>query len=134
MKKSIFTFIFAAVFILISCDKDTEQDPVINSGLEGSWNLFQVTGGLAGVNCIYEPGESIWTFSNDQLIIVSNITNTEPICSGTGIGDNTQEYGVLAHNGKKFLLLDGFEAGELTISQDEFLLDQNSFSQGQGAY
>lgn len=119
-----------------SCDKDEDATSFINSGLVGTWNLNNSSGGFAGISCDYQSGEVVFVFDNmDNLSITNNVINTTALCGGQEIGISLEShtYGVLTSNDKKFLLVDDQEVGELKINEDQFTLNQNSSSEGSGA-
>jgi len=54
------------LFFLISCQQEEEEntDPII-----GAWNLIELSGGIAGAQETYNPGDIVWTFTEDSLFI-----------------------------------------------------------------
>lgn len=134
-----FTYLMLSIILIFatSCGKDDAEDSVIiNSGLVGTWNLINTSGGFAGINCSYQLGEIVFVFDeDDNLTITNNVINTSATCGGQeiNISVQTHTYGVLNDNGKKYLLVDDQESGELMVENDRFTLDQNNSSQGSGA-
>ena len=137
MRFLVFLLFCAFCISITGCSKEeSNSDPLINGGLVGTWNTINTSGGFAGINCDYQPGEIVWVFdAEDNLTITYNVINTSALCGGQELGMVTSEYkyGILSSNDKKFLLLDDNERGEIIVSTTEFILDQNSYSGGTGA-
>ena len=78
--------LFAVLFtgIITSCSDDNEPTQFVNhtynnndtqETADGEWHLVQVTGSIAGINHLYEPGTITWTFNDNTTVDVIN-TNT----------------------------------------------------------
>lgn len=68
--------LFSAFLILslsFACNK-TDSDP---EALNGTWHLYSVTGGFAGVNDLFEEGEVVWDI-NDNSVSIANADTTSP--------------------------------------------------------
>lgn len=78
MKRITSLFILLIAALITSCsDDDSSSAPLNNNTPEadGEWHLIQVTGSIAGVNYLFEPGTITWTFNDDGTVSVEN-TNT----------------------------------------------------------
>ena len=67
-------------------DDDKGPDPSQNTGLQGKWNLINISGGFAGYNYDFEKGLITWTFNeaNSTLTVVNN--NPADIYDALGMG------------------------------------------------
>ncbi len=137
MKYLSYLLLSTLLICITSCDKEENNNNQLNnSGLLGTWHMINSSGGFAGSTCIYQSGEVVLTFDSDaNLTIVNNVLNTTALCGGQEIGTTTgsHSYGVLDSNDKKYLLIDGEEMGELIVTNEEFLINQNNSSEGSNA-
>jgi len=108
------------LLFLISCEDEEENiDPII-----GSWNLIQLTGGLAGIDENYAPGDIVWTFSEDRLFIEG---------SSMFIPEGESSYLIAEYGDSLFLNRDYRVESPtqfftyLEINDDEMTLDENSW-------
>ena len=126
MKIRIFSFLLICG-LAFSCSKtETPEDD-----LKGAWNLTNLSGGLAGLDCDYQDGDIVWTFDDSDLEVVNNLTENT-ICNSVTPASSSS-YSILESNGEEFLLLDGSEIGQIIISTNGFTLNQNKFSDAEGA-
>lgn len=129
--KFLYLLIFALGFAT-SCNND--DDLPTASEIEGVWDLVNISGGFAGVNCDYSAGEITWKFENDLLVVENNYTgDTTQICGGVLSHSSSDSYSISDSNGSLFLLLNNEEAGEITLSDNELIIDANSLLMGSGA-
>jgi hypothetical protein len=68
MKKLLFLFVIIVSLFATGCNNDdsTNVDPCLDNlppERHGTWNLVNVTGGIAGVSHDFEPGTIKWTFN-----------------------------------------------------------------------
>lgn len=127
-----YLFILVISFLsLTNCsigNNDNTQPQVV----EVYWNLINVTGGVAGVNEDYALGTIIWRFNEASGVLSVENNNTDDTKQdGLDSGDYT--YSILDDNGDLFLVVDSDEMGHLTITANEFILNENETSQGSGA-
>lgn len=117
--------------ILTSCtnNDDSTQMEIIN----GTWNLKNVSGGIAGINVDYNSGDIIWIFdSQNQTITVENNSSQNP--NYEGLNSGIYNYSVFETSGNSYLKIDGTEFAMYIISENHLLLDQNETStEGDGA-
>ncbi len=69
------TKILALFFVLI-CLTSCERDKEITNPIIGTWHLTQRTGGLLGSQN-YNPGDIIYTFDEENLVIQDNLLDKE---------------------------------------------------------
>ena len=133
------SYILFSIFLIFStsCSKEeSNNNQFVNSGLVGTWNATNTSGGFAGISCVYQPGELVLTFDLDgNLTITNNVLNTTAICGGQELGVEVgdHKFGVLESNDKTYLLVNDIEHGEIEVASNEFILNQNSSSVGFGA-
>ena len=131
MKTKFLCLLIFALGFTTSCKNDNDLPKATE--IQGTWDLVNVSGGFAGVNCDYSQGEITWTFENNQLTVDDNyIGDTMQICS-SGLSLSSGSYSVLESNGNLFLVLEGQEAGGITIADDVLVIDTNVYSTGSGA-
>ncbi len=128
MKHILFTIL--TVFLFSQCTENEccDQPP---SGLEGQWNLVNISGGIGGFSCDYVEGETAWLFDS-QDVAVDNALSLNHIC-GEAFPAGTYKFSIIAMGVDKFLIFDNEELGKMTLDQDELTIDRNVLSQGVGA-
>ena len=112
------SILFFVLISSISCQQDDENiNPII-----GSWNLIQLTGGFAGVQQNYNPGDIVWTFDEDVLTIEDNLTNIE----------DELQYVLIEHENSLFMDFNDDESifGDFffytEINEDEMIINQGN--------
>jgi len=127
-----YLFILVISFLsLTNCsigNNDNTQPQVV----EVYWNLINVTGGVAGVNEDYALGTIIWRFNEASGVLSVENNNTDDT-KQDGLDSGNYSYSILDDNGNMFLVVDSNEIGRLTITANEFVLNENETSQGSGA-
>jgi len=113
--------LFLVLICLISCQQEEEES--INP-LIGSWNLIELTGGFAGADETYDPGEIVWTFSEDSLFIQG---------SSMFISEGTKSYFLMEYRDSLFIdfLFNGAipippTVSYLEINDDAMIIDQSN--------
>lgn len=135
----ILSYLLISTFLICStsCSKEeSNNNQFVNSGLVGTWNATNTSGGFAGISCVYQPGELVLAFDSEgNLTITNNVVNTTATCGGQEIGVTVgnHKFGVLESNDKTYLLVDDAERGEIEVTSNEFNLNQNSGSVESGA-
>lgn len=116
--KAKISILCCVLFFLIGCQQDDENiNPII-----GSWNLIQLTGGFAGVQQNYNPGDIVWTFDEDILTIEDNLANSE----------DERQYVLIEHENSLFTDFNDDESifGDFffytEINEDEMIINQGS--------
>ena len=75
--------------IAASCNNDDDNNtpPPVNTTLEGSWKLINISGGFQGMNQDFEEGLITWNFdeSEGSLTVVNN--NPADVYDALGTGD-----------------------------------------------
>ena len=125
MRNIILLLMLACLFT--NCKKTKES----TASLEGTWDLVNLSGGIIGVDCNYDPGVITWTFDGDKIIVNDNNISTS--CMGVGLGTGSYSYSIFESNGGQFLFLDDAEFGGIMLLINELIVDQNNLSTGNGA-
>ncbi len=112
-----------------SCnDDDSPQASTIN----GTWNLKNISGGLAGINDDYNQGIIKWIFDSQALTLtVENNNSQNTIYDGFESG--IYSYSILESGGNSYLIVEDAEFGVFTLTENNLMLDQNIISTGSGA-
>lgn len=126
MKRLLVIFGFAVLTLTTSCVKDTYN---FDDALKGSWNLVQVSGGLAGLDEQIAPGKVSWTFDGSGEIIVNN---TVGVNQGGVLESGKFDYNVINSNGNTFLVIENNEFGIYAIQNGELRMDEAFTSDGVG--
>ncbi|WP_405206369.1 hypothetical protein [Aquimarina sp. LLG6339-5] len=93
-------------------------------GLQGEWNLINVTGGFTEVDQDFEEGIIIWDFneSDSMLTITNNSTITEVY---DGFPSGVYSYSVVTlANGSEELVVNEINLGTFTSTSDSFTVNQ----------
>ena len=122
MKKT--TLIIILLLITISCNSEDTLK------VDNSWNLINVSGGIAGIDENFNKGEVKWTFNegNSTLKVVKN--TSDPY---SGIADGTYTYSILTNNDHFYLIIDSQEKGSIITTGSFMEIDENRQSTGTGA-
>jgi hypothetical protein len=123
-------FSFVIMFFIMGCSTDNTHE---NSDVpSGTWNLINVSGGLAGIDNDFEKGKIVWNFNvKDSTLVVANNDGSNSIYNGLATG--TYTYSI--HEGKDefYLLINDKEVGGITLAKSQLVIDQNSTTNGSGA-
>lgn len=120
--------------LLVGCTE--EEEPTIDEQILGTWNLIQVTGGIAGLDCMFEEEAVTWTFASNSIEIKADNLSIS-LCPIIDNQDHT--YTILFQEDVPFLLRDNEEFGQVTITEsvvdeitrENLSVDGTVFSTGQ---
>jgi len=131
MKTQLFIFLLVSTFGLTSSCKK-KCDCQVPSQLEGRWQMSRVSGGLAGIDYTYNPGEVNWYFqqSNNTLYVSNNLDSTDAKHQYTKLETGTYYYQAQSANGENIILVNGISLGVYYFEQDKLLLDDGVASDG----
>lgn len=129
LKALIVTLVFG-IGILVGCSNETSIAPQ-KELLNGVWNLKNLSGGFAGLDENYPAGTITWTFSSQNQTII--VDNNAPASVSFIFDNGTYNYSIIEVSNQKYLNIDSYEYGGLTISTNELTIDQNKISSGVGA-
>ena len=118
MKRILFLLLVALFF---SCSNDDDGSSFI--GLQGKWNLINVSGGFIGADNDFDKGIIVWEFDeiSKQVVITNN--NTEPGISD-GLPTGTYSYSILPLNDVMELVVNEINLGVLEIRDQSFTLNE----------
>ena len=131
MKSIRFIAMAVAAMVIISCNK-SDDNAQNNDTLNEVWHLVNVSGGFAGVNDSFERNIITWEFNseNGSLFVMNNNTDTS---KQSGLTSGNYVFAVEEINGSLYFILNEQESGEVTIVENNLLIDENSMSNGSGA-
>ncbi|SNZ00906.1 lipocalin family protein [Flagellimonas pacifica] len=111
--------------VFIGCSND-DDNPIENEILNGTWQLKNVSGGLAGVNVDYGAGEVTWTFKpSDNVLVVTNlIDSTGPEDIYAGLDTGTYNYKVQEIGQTKLLFIEENKWGAIILSNKNLKIDE----------
>ena len=115
-------FVCILLFLAIGCSEDDDTSPNPNlSGVQGEWNLVNVTGGLIGLNENFEKGVIVWEFNEGKKIL--KITNNNTTNVYDVLPSGTYAYSILTVNDSKELIIDDKNIGNFELTTDQFTID-----------
>lgn len=118
-----FYVILLSIF-LFSCSND-DDNSAQETGLQGTWNLVNVTGGIAGIDEDIERGMVVWDF--DMTSGMVTITNTIADSTfDTSLPSGTYSYSVSAPADDDVLIVNEVSLGIINIAGSAFTVGQSS--------
>lgn len=115
--------------VIASCNND---DSIQATTINGTWNLKNISGGLAGINDDYNQGIIKWIFDSQALTLtVENNNSQNTIYDGFESG--IYSYSILESGGNSYLIVEDTEFGGYTLTENNLMIDQNKTSTGSGA-
>ena len=122
MKSTFFMFLIAISALATSCDND--DDSLRQPTISGTWNLINITGGLAGIDADFEPGVITWTFNAEtsMLSVENNHPENETIYDGLETG--TYSYSISNTDDEARLIIDDGDFGSYILSKNQLIIDQ----------
>ncbi len=109
--------------VCLNCSNDDDHSDTPLSGLQGKWNLVNITGGFIGVNQDFEKGVIVWDF-NDSTKMVT-VTNNAVTTGGiyTGLESGTYPYSISAPMDSDELYVNDVSLGIYILESDKFTLN-----------
>jgi hypothetical protein len=126
MKNLFLLFITYSFYITMSCTNNSNND-----GQTETWNLINISGGIAGVNNDFLQGTIIWILNPQNYTLAIENNNTDNNYDGFDSG--IYSYNIQNINEKSFMIIEGIEFGGITEQPNELIIDQNITSNGNGA-
>lgn len=119
-------FILCILSITIySCsnDDDTSSNEPGLDGLNGTWNLVQVSGGFTGIEQIFDKGLIVWDFdeSSKMVTVTNNAVNTN---GDTFFPSGVYSYNVSAPADIEKLFIEDVSYGTFIFENSYFTVDQ----------
>ncbi len=130
MKTTFLILLLVSSGLVMSCDNDDDNSSPQEPSISGTWNLRNISGGIAGANADFEDGVILWNFDPDTSIlkVTNNHSNEETVYDGFETGN--YDYSITKTDGENHLLIGGSEYGTYTVSSDELVIDQNLGADG----
>ena len=130
MKKKILillSILGLAIYTSCNSDDDSVQPEILN----GTWNLINASGGIAGVNESYQNGSVTWTFDsqNSTVTIENNSQATVYTLSTNG----TYSYTIVESEDKQYLHINDVEIGRYVLSTNTLIVNENEIASGSRA-
>jgi hypothetical protein len=119
MKIHLFIFSFCIAIISTSCKKENST-PEPEANVEGTWYLYNTTGGFAGVNYLYEPGEIQWEINQDSI----HVDHLNPQAPHTLLGDGSYGLEIQNLDSLSLIILNGAEIGAYTFDLHNLYLEE----------
>ncbi len=112
--------------MILSCSEDDDVvfNPDPNSlGLEGEWNLINVSGGFIGINENLDKGTVVWDFNEtDKNIVIVNNNMNDMINDIFPSG--TYNFSMVMMNENKELIINDRSLGSFELTNNEFTIDE----------
>ncbi len=115
-------------FTIIGCSNDDDgamTNPDVDlSGIMGTWNLSNVSGGFVGIDHDFENGTIVWEFDevNKKVVIVNN--NTDDAVEDI-LPSGTYDYSIISVNGNQEFIINGVNKGTIEIVNTQFTISEN---------
>jgi hypothetical protein len=131
MKFRVLALLIILIGLLSSCNND-DDNSLSQEGINGSWNLKNVTGGFIGVNIDYNQGDVIWTFNcqNNSLVVENNIITTGPEDIYAGLDTGSYSYIIEQNGDVETLFIDGNERGNIELQNNILKIDDGIIADG----
>jgi len=113
---------------LLSCTIDDDDTPTI----AGAWQVKNISGGLAGIDDTYTQGTIKWTFNSQNFTLT--VVNNNPLNTTIydGFAPGIYSYSITKNNDSSYLVIEGNEFGESTLTVQNLIINQNKLSTGTG--
>ena len=115
--------------VIASCNND---DSIQATTINGTWNLKNISGGLAGINDDYNQGIIKWIFDSQALTLTVENNNSQNIIYD-GFESGMYSYSILESGGNSYLIVADIEFGGYTLTENNLMIDQNKTWTGSGA-
>ena len=115
--------------VIASCNDDDSTQP---STINATWNLKNISGGLAGINDDYNQEIIKWNFDSQALTLTVENNNSQNIIYD-GFESGVYSYSILESGRNSYLIIEDKEFGGYTLTENNLKIDQNKTSTGSGA-
>ncbi len=134
------TFIYGTLLLfflfgsLTACKKENchvSQNTTPKTSIDGRWNLMRIQGGISGANESHFVGEIIWKFNTQNATLtVNNTVGNSTIYS---LPSGTYPFQQISDSTGEYLVINGYELGQMTFSGNQLVINENVKSTGEGA-
>jgi len=113
--------------VILSCSND-DDTATREQGLQGTWNLVNVSGGFSGINEDIDRGVIVWDFNETtNMVTITNTIMDNPF--NTILPSGTYSYSVVAPADTDTLVINEVNYGAIEIENTVFSIAE-SFSDG----
>ena len=130
MKTKLLILLIAFFGLTTSCDNDDDNGPNNETTIAGTWDLRNISGGIAGVNTNFEPGLIQWNFNAETFILTVQNNNSNEEVLYDGLESGTYSYELTEIEGEKHVMVEDSDFGSYMISGDGLIIDQNMGADG----
>lgn len=131
MKNRILNLVMILSLAFLSSCSDTDDAAPIEA-LDGTWNLTNIQGGLAGINEDFASGSITWSFNNESLILtVENNSTQTTVYSGYPTG--SYAYTIAVDDKNEYIIMNTVSFGSYVFSGNNLIINQNENPAGSGA-
>ena len=118
------------ITLFLGCNNDDDNSQL--STLEGSWNLVNFTGTIAGFNIDYNLGDVTWTFNetSSEVTVVNNIVTTGPEDIYARYDTGTYNYSIVIEGQNEVLYINNENNGILLLQNSTFQLSDGNIMDG----
>ncbi len=122
MKRALYITILA---IVLGCSGDDDTNVIIPlTGIDGVWNLINVTGGFVGTDHDFESGLITWDFEESSQTVTITNNNTDDTLEDS-FPSGTYTYTIItAQGGNQEILVDGRNIGNFELTSNQFTIDE----------
>ena len=126
------TLLLFSLTLLLNCSlgNDINSNDVPKTNI--TWHLVQTTGGIEGVNDEFALSTVVWAFYDNTGDLIVDNQNTD-VNKQDFLDSGTYTYSLATIEGQNFITIDGTEYGEIIIGPNEFVINENTKSTGDGA-
>ena len=124
MKTKLLILLIVFFGLATSCNNDDDNGPTNEITIAGTWDLRNISGGIAGVDSNFEADLIQWSFNEETsvLTIANDHSNDETLYDGLESG--TYIYELTVSEGENQINIDGASFGTYTISENELVIAQ----------
>lgn len=113
-----FLLLFTSV---IGCEPETIS-PDLTDGVDGTWNLTHVSGGIDGRELTFDPGVIVWTFNAEtEMVTIDNTSDNGLSVFQSG----TYSFLIEETDGHLSISIDGMYFGNIDIFTNQININQN---------
>ncbi len=121
-----FTFIIFLLVVALGCsgDDDTSDDNETTLlGLDGKWNMSNVSGGFLGVDHDFQDGLITWEFNESAKKVIIVNSNTDTTIEDS-LPSDTYDYTVVEFLSNLEITIGNKNLGNLEITSNSFTISE----------
>ncbi|WP_281986258.1 hypothetical protein [Aquimarina aggregata] len=121
--KPLFSVYVVLILSMISCSNDDDSNDAIASGLNGKWNLVNISGGFTGIDHDFANGTIVWDFNETNNMVTVTNNNTDTTISDI-LPSGTYSYSIVDKESIKELIVNDINRGTFEMTNDEFIINE----------